>query len=316
MRRVVEPQKEDSSDDELCGRSMTQEVDYSDIKSASKQIYHENKKSIAEAKQRQVKKSLLKSFQEDRKSNIGSTRSSYNNVLSQKSKTAALSHRSMASSRKSKLQPLEAPQAQSVAAFATQDEKMQAMMSLLQAFNSISQDDDKVEKLRHLLLSNFIMQDCLTEIRKHHGKEAIDFGNVKSTADLQDVSFDQMIEAIQAIKINVDGNDPLLYEREKERYQKQGFSELEGVNQLVYERNHDYLRDMQTQQKRKFFPTNADTSNEFSNLHLPASKYCKDSNVFKDNSNTPMSGQWYHPKREVASLEPAGRRIPTDYKVE
>jgi len=115
---------------------------------------------------------------------------------------------------------LEAPQAQSVAAFATQDEKMQAMMSLLQAFNSISQDDDKVEKLRHLLLSNFIMQDCLTEIRKHHGKEAIDFGNVKSTADLQDVSFDQMIEAIQAIKINVDGNDPLLYEREKERYQK------------------------------------------------------------------------------------------------
>ena len=56
-----------------------------------------------------------------------------------------------------------------------------------------------------------------------------------------------MIEAIQAIKVNVDSADPLHYEKEKEKRQRQGFSETEGVNQLVYERHHDYLKDMQTQ---------------------------------------------------------------------
>jgi hypothetical protein len=40
----------------------------------------------------------------------------------------------------------------------------------------------------------------------------------------------------------------------------QGFDELEGVNQLVYEQNHDYLKDMQTQQKRKCYPSMAESS--------------------------------------------------------
>ena len=35
---------------------------------------------------------------------------------------------------------------------------------------------------------------------------------------------------------------------------------LEGLNVLTYEEHHDPLRALQTQQKRKFFPTMADDS--------------------------------------------------------
>lgn len=57
----------------------------------------------------------------------------------------------------------------------------------------------------------------------------------------------------------------------------QGFDELEGVNQLVYEQNHDYLKDMQTQQKRKCYPSMAESSQEFARLLVPASPYVKSS---------------------------------------
>jgi len=36
------------------------------------------------------------------------------------------------------------------------------------------------------------------------------------------------------------------------------------VNAIVWEEDHDYLKDLQTQQKKKFFPTMADSSKEFS----------------------------------------------------
>ena len=59
----------------------------------------------------------------------------------------------------------------------------------------------------------------------------------------------------------------------KKLAKEQGYNEIEGVNQLVYEKDPNYLCDLQTQKKRQFFPTMADTSYEFSHLHVPASRY-------------------------------------------
>ena len=48
-----------------------------------------------------------------------------------------------------------------------------------------------------------------------------------------------------------------------------------GIMSIVRDDNHSYLNDLQTQKKRLYFPTNADTSKEFSNIVFPATTYLK-----------------------------------------
>jgi hypothetical protein len=45
----------------------------------------------------------------------------------------------------------------------------------------------------------------------------------------------------------------------------------EGINQLIQDNNHDYLKDLQIQQKRKHYTTMTESSGEFNNLLLPGS---------------------------------------------
>mmetsp|Transcript_18688 Transcript_18688/g.28618 ORF Transcript_18688/g.28618 Transcript_18688/m.28618 type:complete len:131 (+) Transcript_18688:1177-1569(+) len=95
------------------------------------------------------------------------------------------------------------------------------------------------------------------------------------------------------------------YMVQKRISQLQGYDELTGVNSMVYEENHNYLRDLQTQQKRKFYPTMAETSPEFGNLLFPASQYAIGQSrlkqlealdyqrgAAKDNNSTPFHGNW------------------------
>lgn len=58
---------------------------------------------------------------------------------------------------------------------------------------------------------------------------------------------------------------------------------------MVYEHDHDYLKDMQTQQKKKFFPPMTETSQEFSQLHFPASTYCKKLNRIAQEKSQSMN---------------------------
>lgn len=99
---------------------------------------------------------------------------------------------------------------------------------------------------------------------------------------------------------------------------------IDGLNVLTYEENHNFLRDLQTQQKRKFFPTMAEDSQQFSQLLFPASRYMLDEynganaqKLAKDSSeHTPLSGNWsLGAKAEVSTLSPAGQRVPKQFNV-
>ena len=99
---------------------------------------------------------------------------------------------------------------------------------------------------------------------------------------------------------------------------------MEGLNVLTYEENHNFLRDLQTQQKRKFFPTMAEDSQQFSQLLFPASRYMLDEynganaqRQAKDSSeHTPLSGNWsIGARQEVSTLSPAGQRVPKQFNV-
>lgn len=61
--------------------------------------------------------------------------------------------------------------------FDHQDEsiKLQAMANMLIAFNQINKEDDKVDKLKQLLLQNVIMQESLNDMRRAKGKTEIEF---------------------------------------------------------------------------------------------------------------------------------------------
>ena len=51
------------------------------------------------------------------------------------------------------------------------------------------------------------------------------------------------------------------------------FTTFHGINALVFEDDHNYLKDLHTQQKRKYFPNMSESSNEFGNLVFPATSY-------------------------------------------
>lgn len=110
------------------------------------------------------------------------------------------------------------------------------------------------------------MQECLNNHRTKLGLPVIDFSGVSTLEDLQsfNISYDQLLDSLNSLKIEdaeaeADGKWNA-YAEEKMLAQARGFDEREGVNALVYEPSHDYLKDMQTQQKRKCYPSMADTS--------------------------------------------------------
>ena len=66
--------------------------------------------------------------------------------------------------------------------------------------------------------------------------------------------------------------------------------EMQGVNAMVYQENHNFMNDLGTQKKRlsyQFYPkVNTMTSKEFGNLNVPGTAYKLS---FYD---TPLSGNW------------------------
>ena len=115
-----------------------------------------------------------------------------------------------------------------------------------------------------MLLSDANMQDCLNNHRSKLGLVVIDFSGVTTLEDLApfNISYDQLLDSLNALKIEDVGADSAknLYAAEKAWAQARGFDEHEGVTALVYEASHDYLKDMQTQQKRKCYPSMAESS--------------------------------------------------------
>ena len=115
-----------------------------------------------------------------------------------------------------------------------------------------------------MLLSDSNMQDCLNSHRTKLGLTVIDFNNVKTLEDLAyfNISYDQLLDSLNSLKIEEELAETKWnpYLAEKALAQARGFDEHEGVNALVYEASHDYLKDMQTQQKRKCYPSMTESS--------------------------------------------------------
>jgi hypothetical protein len=90
------------------------------------------------------------------------------------------------------------------------------------------------------------------------------------------------------------------------------------VNALVYEASHDYLKDMQTQQKRKCYPSMAESSQEFARLVVPASPYIKSSlKSFSELAKSQSSRSRKSAERQRFArmdLEPAGGRRPVPFR--
>lgn len=91
-------------------------------------------------------------------------------------------------------------------------------------------------------------------------------------------------------------------------------NEMMGVNQLVFNENHNYLDDLQTQKKRlggqsyqHYHKVNTMTSNEFGNLNVPATDFTK----YRPLHERPYYGNWTAmQKEEPSNKDPAGQRIP------
>lgn len=91
------------------------------------------------------------------------------------------------------------------------------------------------------------------------------------------------------------------------------------MNSLIYEEGYDYLNDLQIPKKRRYYPTNAESSGEFSHLVVPASPFIRNSIqtsnfVPKNDKTTPLSGNWSQRKSEPSLLEPAGKRLPKEFE--
>jgi hypothetical protein len=87
----------------------------------------------------------------------------------------------------------------------------------------------------------------------------INFKSIKTLNDLKDpkygITFEQLLEILSAV--NIDNNEPIdnklygnnyheeyNYLQHKILAQKEGFNEVEGVNALVYDDKHDFLKDL------------------------------------------------------------------------
>lgn len=142
--------------------------------------------------------------------------------------------------------------------------------NIIKTLGSIQKSDGSPSSFNNLLmmlLSDVNMQECLNNYRIKLGLPVIDFANVSTLEDLKpfNISYDQLLDSLNNLRIEemeMDSPDGKwnTYAEEKALAQARGFDEREGVNVLVYEASHDYLKDMQTQQKRKCYPSMADSS--------------------------------------------------------
>lgn len=179
------------------------------------------------------------------------------------------------------------------------------------------------------------MQQALNDYRKGKNQhQPINFEGIEKAEDLKDekygLTLDEMLESMNNIK--VEDEEPHQdqeykdYMLERQIAYNQGYHENEGVNALVYEEAHDPLLALQTQQKRRFFPTMAESSLEFDQLLFPASRYqrserekmikqLESKNKKRDGPNAgSYNGNWTTEKPNLAELGPAGMRIPKNFK--
>lgn len=83
------------------------------------------------------------------------------------------------------------------------------------------------------------------------GLPVIDFETLSTLEDLKpfNISYDQLLDSLSTLRIDgMEAESPegkgTAYLEEKLLAQARGFNEREGVNALVYEASHDYLKDM------------------------------------------------------------------------
>lgn len=130
------------------------------------------------------------------------------------------------------------------------------------------------------------------------------------------LNFDVLLDAMNQIKLRDDVPLEGSFDKRDEQSMSmtQGFNMFQGINQLVYDDQHDYLKDLQTQQKKKAYPSMFHTSTAFNELLFPASNHNIEerSKRYKAVTSTP---KWTVKKRiNALSLDPAGARIPKDFK--
>lgn len=98
-----------------------------------------------------------------------------------------------------------------------------------------------------------IFQQNVNNLRSAKGQAKIDFEAINSTIELQEMglSLDFLLECMNLMKINDSEpldlqkfKDSLDYAQNKAWENRIGFNELEGVNALVYDDKHDYLKDL------------------------------------------------------------------------
>ena len=202
-----------------------------------------------------------------------------------------------------------------------QSPNIQSLKMILSTLNQMKHPDQiSPDGLYEILLKDQNFQNYLNAYRIANDLDPVLFQLGPSMDQLVDqgVSMDQLLECIKHIRIQEqrdEGDDEEMRKRH-EHLARYGFNEQEGVNQLVYEVDHDYLKDMQTQQKKKYFPPMTETSKEFSQLHFPASTYCKQmTRLAQESQKAKTMNKSQNFKAQYFDLSPAGIRIPQEYRL-
>ena len=120
-------------------------------------------------------------------------------------------------------------------------------------------DKNSHDKMLTLLLSDEVLMQQFNNERRKAGLKVVDFKSVKTINELKEpkwnVSFDQLLEVMSTI--NLDDNAPIdntlygkNYHDDYKNIQHQiiasseGFNETQGVNALVFDEHHDFLKDL------------------------------------------------------------------------
>lgn len=148
--------------------------------------------------------------------------------------------------------------------------------------------DAQFDTLVNLLMTDREFQVALNNHRRKLELKDIEYHKVTCVDDLkqegdQQVTFQQLVDTIQdeleakkkfQMVCMGTNTSAKFYKHQNQQHQSME-DKYEGVNALVFEDNHDYLRDLQTQIKRRYYPTNAESSKEFGDLVFPASNYLR-----------------------------------------
>ena len=164
--------------------------------------------------------------------------------------------------------------------------KIQTIDRLKTVFDQISeQDEESLNKILNLLLKDQVFQAAVNEKLASRGSQLVEFQKCKTIIDLKDpaygITFDLLLDSMNSIKMKDDAplapladlEAQLDYFQNKLITQNQGYVENQGINQIVHQDNHDYLKYLQTQQKKKTYPSMFMTSMAFQDLLFPASSH-------------------------------------------